>query len=163
MSEQNADARWAVNPWIPMKDFHDRRELLSLIRQVNRLSDRIADKMLPNDNERMSPPEVKILGKLLEELGELQSAAARCLIQGMDEREPVTGKQNRLWLQEELADVDAGIRLAAVRVPSIISVANLLAGRMVQTTTHFNLDFNAIILRSEAKEKRLKLWHEMET
>lgn len=45
-------------------------------------------------------------GKTLEELGELTSAVSRCLIQGIDECEPVTGKPNRQWLLEELADVE---------------------------------------------------------
>ena len=58
------------------------------------------------------PIDLKHLGKLAEELGELQSAVARCLIQGIDEVEPVTGKVNREWLREEIADVQAGILLA---------------------------------------------------
>ena len=47
------------------------------------------------------------LGKLAEELGECQAAVARCIIQGLHEREPETGKVNRDWLREELADVTA--------------------------------------------------------
>lgn len=52
----------------------------------------------------------QILGKLVEELGELTQAAARCLIQGIDEAEPVTGKVNRLHLREEIADVQAALQ-----------------------------------------------------
>jgi hypothetical protein len=48
-----------------------------------------------------------ILGKLAEELGELQSAVARCIIQGVDEVHPETGKSNRQWIEEEFADVVA--------------------------------------------------------
>lgn len=58
-----------------------------------------------------SPIAIKHLGKLLEELGETTAAVSRCLIQGVDEKEPVTGKLNRDWLEEELADLEANIRL----------------------------------------------------
>ena len=36
--------------------------------------------------------DLKYLGKLGEELNECGSAVSRCIIQGVDEREPVTGK-----------------------------------------------------------------------
>lgn len=61
------------------------------------------------------PVDLKHLGKLLEELGEAVSAAARCLIQGIDEKEPETGKLNREWLQDEIADVQAGFALVVHR------------------------------------------------
>lgn len=51
--------------------------------------------------------QLKIIGKLLEELGELTSATARCMIQGVKESEPITGKPNIDWLTEEVADVYA--------------------------------------------------------
>lgn len=51
--------------------------------------------------------DLALLGKLIEEAGELSAAAARCIIQGLDECEPKTGKPNRQWLEEELADVSA--------------------------------------------------------
>lgn len=53
------------------------------------------------------PVRCAVLLKLIEEAGELVSAASRCLMQGIDEREPVTGKLNREWLEDELADVYA--------------------------------------------------------
>lgn len=49
------------------------------------------------------------MGKLTEELGELQSVAARVVIQGIDEVDPGTGKVNRQRLLDELADVQAQI------------------------------------------------------
>src|SRR4051812_36337432 len=52
------------------------------------------------------------LGKLGEEASELCSAICRCIIQGMDELEPTTGKPNRQWLEEEIADVMALTTLA---------------------------------------------------
>lgn len=57
------------------------------------------------------PLQLKALGKLCEELAEALSAASRCIIQGIDEKEPTTGKPNRLWLQEEIADVKANIKV----------------------------------------------------
>ena len=47
------------------------------------------------------------MGKLSEELGELQAVAARCVIQGIDEIDPGTGKLNRDRLHDEIADVAA--------------------------------------------------------
>lgn len=86
------------------------------------------------------PSELRSLGKLLEELNECGAAAARCLIQGLDEREPVTGKLNRAWLTEEIADV-----LAAARV----------------ATEKLKLNDEAIFTRAENKYKYLNVWHDM--
>lgn len=53
--------------------------------------------------------QLRRLGKLSEELGEAGSVAARCIIQGLDEVDPSSGKVNRKRLQDELADVRAQI------------------------------------------------------
>ena len=53
------------------------------------------------------PLVVAVVGKLGEELSECAAACFRILIQGLNEVEPVTGKPNRQWLSEELADVAA--------------------------------------------------------
>lgn len=86
------------------------------------------------------PIDIKHLGKLAEELGEASAAVSRCLIQGIDEREPVTGKLNREWLEDELADVVANIRLVV---------------------DHFNLDTQRLGDRVERKRKQLSAWHQM--
>ena len=88
------------------------------------------------------PVDLKVIGKFLEELGEATAAAAaaRCQIQGIDECEPVTGKPNREWLEDELADVMAGTELAIER---------------------FNLDRVAIRERAERKKDQLRTWHRM--
>lgn len=44
--------------------------------------------------------DLAVLGKLGEEATELGSAIFRCIIQGLNEREPTTGKVNRQWLEE---------------------------------------------------------------
>jgi hypothetical protein len=56
------------------------------------------------------------LGKTVEELCEgieafarCASITARCIIQGIDEAEPVTGKINRIAMENEIADVEAMI------------------------------------------------------
>jgi NTP pyrophosphatase (non-canonical NTP hydrolase) len=66
-------------------------------------------------NPMTDPTDLKVMGKLLEELGELTSAVSRCVIQGIDEVEPETLKPNRRWLEDEIADVLATIGLATVR------------------------------------------------
>lgn len=48
---------------------------------------------------------IRRLGKALEELGELTSVLARCIIQGVDEVDPSSGEVNRLRMQKEGADV----------------------------------------------------------
>lgn len=86
------------------------------------------------------PIDVKHLGKLAEELAEAGSAVARCLIQGIDEAEPITSKLNRAWLEDELADVLANIDLVSI---------------------HFNLDTKRMQDRAERKKTHLRGWHSM--
>lgn len=50
------------------------------------------------------PADLAILGKALEEAGELVAILGRCVIQGLDGVDPKTGRTNRLALQEELSD-----------------------------------------------------------
>lgn len=83
---------------------------------------------------------LKHLGKLAEELGEAQSAVARCVIQGIEEREPITHKPNREWLEDELADVIANIDLVC---------------------EHFGLDRARMETRVARKREHLKGWHSM--
>ena len=71
----------------------------------------------PPSDKPMKPPapwvpmtnalDLAVLGKLIEELNEAGKIAARCIIQGIDEADPTTGKINRVALAEELADVYA--------------------------------------------------------
>lgn len=84
--------------------------------------------------------DLKHLGKLCEECGELSAAISRCIIQGVYECEPVTKKPNNEWLEDEIADVLAGINLVITR---------------------FHLDQERIIKRSELKAKNLKIWHDL--
>jgi NTP pyrophosphatase (non-canonical NTP hydrolase) len=82
--------------------------------------------------------DLKHLGKLAEECGELSSAVARCIIQGIYECDPTTGKPNRQWLTEEIADVLANAELVRRR---------------------FQLDYAAIASRASFKAERLRHWH----
>lgn len=84
--------------------------------------------------------DLKHLGKLAEEVNELGSAISRCIIQGIDEAEPVTGKVNRVWLEDEAADVLANIELV---------------------TVHFNLNRERIATRAARKRLHLQGWHSM--
>jgi NTP pyrophosphatase (non-canonical NTP hydrolase) len=97
----------------------------------------------PSDNpwHPMSKPiDLKHLGKLAEEVNELGSAVSRCIIQGIDESEPVTHKLNREWLEDEIADVLANIELVI---------------------DHFNLDGLRIFKRRKRKKVHLRGWHSM--
>jgi len=51
--------------------------------------------------------DLAILGKFIEELTECAGIAARCIIQGIGEAEPETGKPNKEALEDEVADVMA--------------------------------------------------------
>lgn len=84
------------------------------------------------------PVDLKHMGKLGEEACELGSAAARCVIQGIGGTEPVTGKPNREWLEDEIADVMANIELNMVR---------------------FGLDERRIKARMDVKIAHLSAWH----
>lgn len=86
------------------------------------------------------PVAVKHLGKLSEESCELGAAVSRCLIQGIDEAEPVTGKINREWLEDEIADVRANSELCI---------------------EHFKLDEARIAARVARKKAHLRGWHSM--
>lgn len=87
-----------------------------------------------------SPIDLAHMGKLNEELNEAGAASARCMIQGIDECEPVTGKPNRKWLEDELADVVANVEL---------------------TIEHFGLDQDAMRARADRKKAHLLGWHSM--
>jgi len=84
--------------------------------------------------------DLKHLGKLAEEAGELASAAARCMIQGINEPHPTTGKINREWLEDEIADVLANMALCSER---------------------FGLNEQRINLRNSNKQTQLRAWHKM--
>lgn len=83
----------------------------------------------------------KVLGKGVEEAGEYTSAVARCFIQGINESEPTTGKPNKRWLEEELADVVA------------------TSQHLVET---FDLDVDFIRQRAEKKHAQLATWFSTE-
>ncbi len=84
--------------------------------------------------------DLKTIGKLSEELGELSAIVGRCIIQGVNEAEPVTGVVNRIALENEIADVVANIELVMKR---------------------FNLDEARIEVRALKKIEQLKIWHDM--
>ena len=85
-----------------------------------------------------NPVDLKTTGKLIEELGECISATARCQIQGIDEVEPVTKYPNRLWLEDEIADVMLHIEI---------------------TIERFGLDRNKIKHRMDKKRPLILSWH----
>jgi hypothetical protein len=84
--------------------------------------------------------ELAVLGKLAEECAELGAATARCIIQGIEEADPETGEPNRVWLEKEIADVEAMIEHAKV---------------------HYGLDREAIASRRSRKIRHKALWHDM--
>lgn len=73
-------------------------------------------------------------------LGIAGAAVARCVIQGIDEREPVTGKLNRDWIRESLVIVSATI-------PTLVAT--------------LNFDATAMARRRARKLAHLKQWHGM--
>lgn len=57
-----------------------------------------------------------VLGKLIEECNELAGRAARCIIQGLDETDPASGRLNSEELAREMADVEACISVLVDRI-----------------------------------------------
>ena len=87
------------------------------------------------------PIDIKHLGKLTEETGELVQVICRCLIQGIDGLDPINEQEsNRDWLTKEIADVLANIDLVV---------------------KHFDLDIELIGIRRDRKKKLLRQWHGM--
>ena len=80
------------------------------------------------------------LGKLGEELGELQAVASRCIIQRIEQIDPSSGKVNRQRFEDEIADVLAQVALT-IRV--------------------FDLDYGYILLRQVEKERQMKEWEDL--
>lgn len=87
-----------------------------------------------------NPLDLKHLGKLAEELNECAAAVSRCIIQGIMEKEPVTQKLNKEWLEDEIADVYANIWVVS---------------------DHFKLDMGRIFERQQRKITNLQIWHAM--
>lgn len=79
-----------------------------------------------------------LLGKHIEELAECAAMSARCVIQGIDEHEPVTGALNREELENELADV--------------MATTYMLVNRL-------NLNRTRMEDRKWAKTRHLGTWH----
>ena len=80
------------------------------------------------------------LGKLQEELGELTAIIGRCIIQGINEKDPETGEVNRDNLQKEIADVQ---------------------GISFLVSEHLGLDLYQIGVRAEKKLRMKRDWLEM--
>jgi len=97
-----------------------------------------ADKKLSPWQPMNDPVDIKIIGKLIEELGELQAILARALIQGMGERDPDTGVHNYKNVADEIADVRAGMRFVIQR---------------------WSLPESEMTKRAEKKYNRLIDWH----
>lgn len=68
------------------------------------MGDHISPWMPEQDRIRLA-----VLGKLVEECNELGARAARCIIQGIDEIDPDSGRTNRAEMAREVADVLACI------------------------------------------------------
>jgi hypothetical protein len=82
--------------------------------------------------------DLKYLGKLVKESGELASITARVMIQGIDGINPDGGKVNRQALSEEIADVFANCLLVIQR---------------------FGLNTVEIDERKLVKMSKLRIWH----
>ena len=80
------------------------------------------------------------MGKLGEELAELSVVTNRCIIQGIDEIDPASGKVNRLRLEHEIADVLA---------------------QCWTTIETLKLDVPAICQRKEYKMDQMREWEAM--
>lgn len=64
-----------------------------------------------------------VLGKLIEELNEMSARAARCIIQGCDEKDPDSGRTNLDELEREAADVMACLQMAKAKLGVFPSAA----------------------------------------
>lgn len=93
----------------------------------------MTDKPLNPWQPERDPVNLAVLGKAIEEMGEAISMLGRCIIQGIEEAEPVTGKPNRVALEDELADVAA---TAAMVVERFKLHTDRMSGRVAAKTDH---------------------------
>lgn len=100
----------------------------------------MTDKPLNPWQPERDPVNLAVLGKAIEEMGEAISMLGRCIIQGIEEAEPVTGKPNRVALEDELADVAATASMVIER---------------------FKLHTDRMSGRAAAKADHLERWHAM--
>lgn len=84
-----------------------------------------------------NPLNLAVLGKAVEEGGEVTTACGRCIIQGIEESEPVSLKPNRKMLSDEIADSFA------------------TCGWLID---YFGLDRAYIEARAAAKRKGFERW-----
>lgn len=94
--------------------FGGRYDEIKLVRVLNAKDINMETKDIPATEVSKWQPitrkvDLAVLGKLGEEAAEMGSALFRCVIQGVDEAEPRTGKINRQRLMDEIADVEAMI------------------------------------------------------
>lgn len=92
----------------------------------------------PESNELV----LAALGKQVEECGELIAALGRCICQGVNERHPVTGKPNKQWVEEEMADVRA---LLAYNVQLLELDPQSILDRLVKKTRYQKSWFDSFI------------------
>lgn len=118
--KDNPATSWALNPWHPMTRPID-------IKHLGKLAEEIGES-------------VEVLAEAMKVMGRAQAAISRCLIQGIDEAEPITGVVNREWLENELADTKANIMLVCER---------------------FHLDVVRMDARVKQKLTHLRGWHSM--
>lgn len=83
-----------------------------------------------------NPETLAVLGKMAEELGELQAAVARCIIQGLDGHHPVTGKPNAEWLLEEMADVRNMLSFIMLKVDPTVAQLDAHNARIKRKSEH---------------------------
>lgn len=97
-------------------------------------------KWVPTTNLMMLRRMGKFGEELGEELGELSAVTNRCIIQGIDEVDPSSGKTNRQRLIEEIADVMAQCEV---------------------TIEKLGLPLDAINERVAHKRLSMQMWEEM--
>lgn len=116
----NADHLRDANPWHPISDKVDLKHL-----------GKLAEELSEN---------AEVLSACAAAASRAGAAVARCIIQGVGEAEPTTGKINRVWLEDEIADARANFELVVER---------------------FALDEARMQARAERKKLHLKQWHNL--
>lgn len=94
-----------------------RRAIMVLSRLLEIPAEKLLDEAMPEGQISPWLPEqnrirLAVLGKLIEECNELSARAARCIIHGLNEDDPDTGRPNHYELEREMSDVIACIETA---------------------------------------------------
>jgi len=152
---ENADGWRDPNPWQPMRRPLDIKVVGKFLEEMGECVEALCGSDILDMEKEVAdvlanidlvvehfalviPGNLVLRADLVRALGDCIAATSRCLIQGIEECEPVTKKPNLEWLSESIGGVQA------------------LCDDMIAEQS---MSRSAIAARIERKKKHLRMWH----